>query len=98
MPKIQKLSQKPPSHVTARGFYEPDSITGRDTYIIAKALAYAIKTIESLPERWQEHSDYLDMKAIFEASFSKQMREMVTDSARLHLFQEGGFHVGPSAI
>ena len=30
------------------------SITGRDNYIILKALAYAIKTIQSLPENRQE--------------------------------------------
>jgi hypothetical protein len=98
MPKTLKLSENSMSHVTDRGLYEPDSITGRDFYITAKAFAYAIETIESLPERWQEYSDCLDMKAIFEARFSKQMREIVTESARLHLFQEGGFHVGPSAI
>jgi hypothetical protein len=98
MAKILKLSQNSTSYITDRGLCEPDSITGRDFYITAKAFAYAIETIESLPERWQEHSDCLDMKAIFEARFSKQMREMVTDSARLHLFQEGGFHVGPSTI
>ena len=98
MSKIPKLSKKSPSHITDCGLYKPDSITGRDFYIVAKALAYAIETIESLPERWQEYQDCLDMKAILEASFSKQMREIVTDSVRLHLFQEGGFHVGPSTI
>ena len=61
------------------------SITGRDGYIVAKALAYAIETISSLPERRQEWSDCEDMKRIFEAMFSEQMREIVTDSARFHL-------------
>lgn len=44
-----------------------ESITGRDNYIMCKALAYAIVTIDRLPERWQEQSDQSDMKALLEA-------------------------------
>ena len=36
----------------------------RQVYVMAKALAYAIKTIEALPKRWQEFSDKEDMKII----------------------------------
>jgi hypothetical protein len=39
-----------------------DGITGRDELIIAKALAYAIVSIERLPEEWQATSDLNDMK------------------------------------
>jgi hypothetical protein len=42
-------------------------ITGRDGFIICKALAYAIETIERLPEQWQEWSDKEDMKRLLDA-------------------------------
>ncbi len=41
----------------------------REMYVTAKALAYAIKTIEALPPRWQEASDAEDMKAILHKQF-----------------------------
>jgi hypothetical protein len=44
-----------------------EEITGRDTYIIAKALIYAITYIQSLPERRQEWSDMADMCGIVKA-------------------------------
>jgi hypothetical protein len=37
------------------------SITGRDHYRVVKALLYAIETIEALPQRRQEWSDYQDV-------------------------------------
>jgi hypothetical protein len=40
------------------------SITGRDGYIIAQALAYAIEAIAMLPEERQEASNREDMLAI----------------------------------
>lgn len=58
-------------------------ITGRDGFIIAKALAYAIEANGALPEHLQEWSDCEDMKKIFEAMFSKDMREIVSFSARI---------------
>jgi hypothetical protein len=61
------------------------SITGRDGYIVAKALAYAIEVIGSLPERQQEWSDREEMKKIFEAAFSEPLRAIVADSAHVHL-------------
>ena len=41
-------------------------VTGRDDYIIAKALAYAITAIEVLPFRDSEWSDQQDMKKLFD--------------------------------
>jgi hypothetical protein len=38
-----------------------NNVTGRDGFIIAKALAYAIATIQALPEHMQEYSDMCDM-------------------------------------
>jgi hypothetical protein len=38
--------------------------TGRDCFIVAKSLAYAIEMIENLPEKWQERSDKEDMKRL----------------------------------
>jgi hypothetical protein len=40
------------------------SVTGRDDYLIAKALLYAIAFIESLPEQQRELSDRDDMVAL----------------------------------
>jgi hypothetical protein len=40
------------------------NITGRDGYIMLKALAYAIETIDRLPEPWQEASDCEDMNRL----------------------------------
>ena len=41
-------------------------ITGRDSYIIVKALAYAIEAIDRLPFDAQERSDREDMIALLE--------------------------------
>ena len=40
------------------------TVTGRDDYLIAKALLYAIAFIESLPEQQRELSDRDDMVAL----------------------------------
>jgi hypothetical protein len=60
-------------------------VTGRDGYVIATALAYAIEAIEALPEEWQEWSDLQDMKRLREALFSEQIRDLTAQSARRHL-------------
>jgi hypothetical protein len=60
-----------------------ESIIGRDGYIMAKALAYAITTIERLPDQWQEWSDCEDMKLIFDPYFGGA--RFVFDDAKLHL-------------
>ena len=49
-----------------------DQITGRDGYIVCKALAYAILAIERLPREWREESDKEDMKQLLEAYAGKQ--------------------------
>jgi hypothetical protein len=43
---------------------KPTSITGRDGYIIAQALAYAIVAIDQLPEERQEFSNQQGMRAL----------------------------------
>jgi hypothetical protein len=60
-----------------------ESITGRDGYIVAKALAYAITTIERSPEKWQEFSDMEDMKLIFDHNFGPL--SMVFVNAKRHI-------------
>jgi hypothetical protein len=63
------------------------NITARDNFIIAKALAYAIEIIESLPQERQEQSDKEDMKRLLR-THSATTRLLARHSARLHLFQE----------
>jgi hypothetical protein len=82
MSNIVKLSKK-----STQG-----SITGRDGYIVAKALAYAIEIIESLPEERQEASDREDMIAIRDAMFSAGLISTAKESARFRLFQERPAH------
>ena len=43
---------------------DDNRIVGREGYIIAKALAYAIATIDALPENKREVSDRDDMVAL----------------------------------
>lgn len=38
-----------------------EGVTRRDNFILCKGLAYAIETIEHLPDEWQEWSDKEDM-------------------------------------
>jgi hypothetical protein len=66
-----------------------ESITGRDGYIIAKALAYAIEAIGALPGEYQERSDREDMKAILSFVCPYYLRESVTEDACNHLFHLG---------
>jgi hypothetical protein len=42
-------------------------VTGRDAYILAKALAYAISIIDALPQERQEWSDREDMACLLDA-------------------------------
>ncbi len=46
-----------------------DEITGRDDYIIARALYLAIKQINSLPLEEREVSDQADMQEILSTRF-----------------------------
>jgi hypothetical protein len=64
------------------------NVTGRDGYIICKALAYAIAAIERLPEQWQEHGDREDMRALLNAVAGHGSRYFMT-AARAHLERRG---------
>ena len=65
-----------------------DGITGRDKLTIAKALAYAIVSIERLPEEWQATSDLNDMKTLFN-TIGPKLAHALTISARSHLERRG---------
>ena len=65
------------------------TITGRDGYIVAKALAYAIEVIAALPDKRRELSDRRDMRKILHTAFSGIVQELVTESACHHLFHPG---------
>jgi hypothetical protein len=61
-------------------------VTGRDSYIIVKALAYAIATIEGLPECRQEVSDCEDMAALLKALCPNEaQRNYVVFGVRAHM-------------
>jgi hypothetical protein len=67
---------------------KPQSITGRDGYVMAQALAYAIEAIEHLPDEWQEWSNKEDMKLLLH-TFHPGMIENLRIEARRHLEQIG---------
>ncbi len=60
-------------------------ITGRDGFILCKALAYAIITIEKLPVAWREASDREDMIALLHAHSADPGFWLTT--ARAHIEQ-----------
>jgi hypothetical protein len=57
----------PRSHKTDQLSPTFPGVTGRDDFIIAKALFYAVKYIDALPEWLQETSDQNDMARILSA-------------------------------
>ncbi len=60
--------------------------TGRDRAITVKALAYAIVTIEALPDIQQEWSDCEDMRLLLKTLCPSEFeRQRAIDNARLHL-------------
>ena len=61
------------------------NITGRDSLIVAKALAYAIESIERLPQRWQEWSDKEDMVLLLDAVQGPKGARRCRTLARSHL-------------
>jgi hypothetical protein len=64
----------------------PDGITGRDGYIIAQALTYAIATINALPEWRRENSNWRDMEKILrELAASEAEREQLSSGVDGHL-------------
>lgn len=64
-------------------------ITGRDDYITAQALIYAIAHIQSLPEERQEHSNMLDMcdlaRATYEAESLACIVAVVEHHTEMHI-------------
>jgi hypothetical protein len=61
-------------------------VTGRDNYILAKALAYASQAIDMLPRRWQERSDCEDMLTILAVMVKDtRTRKLMIEDARNHL-------------
>jgi hypothetical protein len=64
-------------------------ITGRDGYIMMKALASAIITIEQLPPKRQERSDKEDMKALLHHHARSNFAQHHLDQAKAHVTGEG---------
>jgi len=74
---------------------EPVNLTGRDDYIIIKALAFAIITIERLPERWQPWSDLQDMRKLLFALAGDYYAELCLTEAQ-GTIERRGIHLGPN--
>lgn len=66
-----------------------ENITGRDSSIIAKALAYAIECINRLPDSWQEVSDQSDMETLLIAMCGEGWAKHVRVCARSHIERRG---------
>jgi hypothetical protein len=73
--------------LNAAARHPPISLTGRDDYIMMKALAYAIEAIGRLPERWQEASDQKDMIELLNSTSNAP--DFYRVGARGHLCQRG---------
>jgi hypothetical protein len=67
---------------------KPD-VTGRDNYIIAWALAYAIECINRLPEEWQEASNQRDMELLLISLHGEAEAERCRTLARGHIERRG---------
>jgi hypothetical protein len=67
-----------------------EGVTGRDDYIIRKALAYAITTIRGLPEHRQEWSDLQDMVGLFRVycGCNAQQQARFLETAERHMSEE----------
>jgi hypothetical protein len=59
-------------------------VTGRDRLLVARALAYAIVSIERLPKEWREATDQRDMKTLLN-TFPPKLVKIVMIGARSHL-------------
>src|SRR5258708_4927157 len=66
-----------------------ENITGRDDLIIAKALAYAIESINRLPDLWQEASDARDMERLLISLWGEAGARQVRTQARGHIERRG---------
>ena len=61
-------------------------VTGRDSYIMTKGLAYAIAAIQSLPEHLREESDCDDMISLLCALVpDERVREHIAEGVRADL-------------
>ncbi|KRW96245.1 hypothetical protein [Paracoccus sp. MKU1] len=68
---------------------EAASVTGRDGYIVAKALVYAIAHIQSLPEERQEYGDMLDMcDLVYKSGLPQSLIDMIVHDVERHVRQE----------
>jgi hypothetical protein len=63
-------------------------ITGRDGYLVLQAFAYAILTIERLPDEQQEWSNKEQMKILLDL-WSRGHSEDFLDNARFHIDRSG---------
>jgi hypothetical protein len=72
----------------------PQSITGRDDYLVLQALAYTILTIEALPDLWQERSNKEQMKKLLKV-WSRGHSYDFLANARRHI---DGLPVSPVCI
>jgi hypothetical protein len=71
-PELKKMVEQ----VQAKFHREPevmDEITGRDDYIIGKALLYAVAAIQALPEDKRELGDMSDMCKLIRACSGAQL-------------------------
>jgi hypothetical protein len=68
--------------------YVVEQITGRDCYIVARALVYAVETIKSLPCRRQEISECEEMEKILAMITNGPTRRDLTENVRRHLSRE----------
>lgn len=65
------------------------SVTGRDTYLVCKGLAYAITSIARLSGQWQESSDMRDMRKLLRALAGGEAGDIYLACARSHLEMRG---------
>jgi|HubBroStandDraft_6_1064221.scaffolds.fasta_scaffold3154320_1 hypothetical protein len=64
----------------------PRSMTGRDNFMICKALGYAIVVIENLPADQQERLACEDFRVILESKTNGATRNYFVWNAKLHLY------------
>jgi len=84
--QIASIQEKSTEQRPLRPRASPDSITGRDGYIVCQALVYAIEVIAALPIEYQEWSNREDMKALLAAYTSKGKVKMLHEGVCHHLF------------
>jgi hypothetical protein len=93
-----KSTNRPRQTKHVRVGYVRLGITGRDGYIIAQALAYAVEAIAALPDKWLERSNLEDMKCILAATTDEWTAQHLREGACRHLFHPGSPLVRNTAI